>query len=104
MLSDAMKLNPSLIESFGLTTMEAMCCGVPSVAFNLGGTIDIIEHKKNGYMAEPYSIEDFMKGILFCSQNIEQLKEQCSIDSKEKFDNQAVVQKYLDVYKHALTV
>lgn len=97
-------LNPSIIESFGLTTMEAMCCGVPTVAFNTGGTTDIIEHKKNGYMAMPYSSEDFMNGIQFCSQNLIRLKEQCLLDSNVKFDNRYVVDRYIDIYKQALSL
>ena len=96
-------LNPSIIESFGLTTMEAMCCGVPTVAFDLGGTTDIIEHKKNGYMAKPYSIEDFKNGIIYCSNNIEKLKTQCLLDANQKFNNKEIVDKYIKVYNYTLT-
>lgn len=95
-------LNPSIIESFGLTTMEAMCCGVPTVAFDMGGTKDIIDHKKNGYMAVPYSSEDFMRGINYCSQNNIKLKEQCLIDSEKKFNNQIVVKEYIKIYNLAI--
>ena len=30
---------------------------------------EIIQHKKNGYLAKPYSVEDFEKGIKYVLSN-----------------------------------
>lgn len=54
---------PSRQETFGQTAAEALACGTPVVAFASTGLLDIVEHKKNGYMAEPYNSVDFAKGI-----------------------------------------
>ncbi len=54
---------PSLEENLPNTIMEALACGVPSVAFNVGGIPDLINHKSNGYLAKYMDITDLAKGI-----------------------------------------
>ena len=39
---------PSRIESFCQMASEAQACGVPVVAFQVGGLIDIVGHKETG--------------------------------------------------------
>jgi glycosyltransferase involved in cell wall biosynthesis len=56
-------ISPSLQEAFGLTFIEAMSCATPCIAFNYSGPTDIIEHKKNGFLAEYKSAEDIATGI-----------------------------------------
>jgi glycosyltransferase involved in cell wall biosynthesis len=51
------------------TILEAMSCGLPCVAFDCYGMKEIISHKKNGYLAEPYSVEDFKDGINYVLLN-----------------------------------
>lgn len=54
---------PSLKEAFCQTASEALACGTPVVAFNATGLKDIVDHKSNGYLAEPYDDNDFANGI-----------------------------------------
>jgi len=54
---------PSLQESFGQTASEALACGTPVVAFNATGLKDIVDHQENGYLAQPYEVEDLAEGI-----------------------------------------
>ena len=56
-------VTPSLQEAFGLVVMEAMACGTPCVGFRIGGISDLIVHQVNGYLAEPYEVEDLARGI-----------------------------------------
>lgn len=39
-------------ESFGLAALEAMSCGVPVVATNIGGIPEVITHDESGFIAE----------------------------------------------------
>ena len=57
---------PSKEEAFGKTLIEAMACGTPVVAFDSGGPRDIITHRHDGYLAEPYSADDLAAGIAWC--------------------------------------
>jgi sucrose-phosphate synthase len=46
-------INPALTEPFGLTLIEAAACGLPVVATEDGGPIDIIGNCQNGHLIDP---------------------------------------------------
>src|SRR5690606_35566447 len=54
---------PSLQENFSNAIMESLSCGMPVVGFDIGGNSDLIDHKKNGYLAQPYNTSDLAEGI-----------------------------------------
>lgn len=60
---------PSLEDSFNSTVAESLACETPVAAFATGGITDIIDHKKNGYLAEYGSVEDLADGIYWVIVN-----------------------------------
>jgi len=46
-------LLPSAQESFGLAALEAMACGVPVVASNVGGLPEVITNGVTGFLRPP---------------------------------------------------
>jgi glycosyltransferase involved in cell wall biosynthesis len=62
---------PSIQENLANTVMEAMACGTPCVAFNIGGMPDMIEHQQTGFLALPYKVTDIAKGIAWILENEE---------------------------------
>jgi glycosyltransferase involved in cell wall biosynthesis len=46
-------LQLSGVESFGLTTLEAMLCGTPVVALPGGGSVDLVDYGISGYLVQP---------------------------------------------------
>jgi glycosyltransferase involved in cell wall biosynthesis len=59
---------PSLEENLPNMVMEAMACGLPAVAFDSGGTCELIDHQTNGYLAELRNVPDMVKGIAWILQ------------------------------------
>jgi glycosyltransferase involved in cell wall biosynthesis len=93
---------PSLLENLPFTCLESICCGVPVAAFNVGGIPDIIEHKKNGYLAKPYDDEDLAFGIEYCLEHHNELSTYCLEKAKKDFDTDVTVKKYINVYRQVL--
>jgi glycosyltransferase involved in cell wall biosynthesis len=56
-------LCPSREDNFPNTVAEASSCGLPTVAFDTGGLADMIDHLKTGYLAQPFSIDSYSKGV-----------------------------------------
>ena len=91
-------VNPSLIENLPTTCLESICCGVPVVAFDVGGTSDIVVHKQTGYLASPYKAEELAEGVVWCVENQALLSKNCIEKAKADFDTEVTVQHYLDCY------
>ena len=97
---------PSIQDNLPNTVMEAISCGTPTVAFKIGGMPDMIEHKQNGYLAEPYEIEDLAQGIAWVLENKERHR-MLSHRSREKveqeFTSEIQANRYLSLYKEILS-
>ncbi|MEO6974538.1 MAG: HAD family hydrolase [Gallionella sp.] len=57
-------VNPALTEPFGLTLIEAAACGLPIVATEDGGPIDIIKNCQNGHVINPLDKTEMADTIL----------------------------------------
>ena len=95
---------PSLSENLPNTIMEAMACGVPCVAFKVGGIPEEIDHLKNGYVAAYRDAADLAKGIQWVLQeaDYEALSQQAVHKVTQCYSQQSVALKYLDVYQQAM--
>ncbi len=54
---------PSLQDNLPNTILESMLCGTPVVGFRTGGIPEMIDHKRNGYLADYKSSQDLAEGI-----------------------------------------
>ena len=95
---------PSLQENLSNTIMESLSCGTPVVGFNIGGNSDLIEHKANGYLAEPFSAKDLAKGIewVIAKENTMFLSDNARQKVIADFDSKIVAKEYIKLYKKIL--
>lgn len=91
---------PSKIENLNTTVCEAFSCEVPVVAFNTTGLVDIIEHKKNGFLAKPFCPIDLAKGIdwVLSNKNYNSLCKEARKKAVNNYDNKVVTDKYIKLY------
>lgn len=91
---------PSRQDNLPNTAVEACSCGIPIVAYNTGGLGDIVEHKNNGYLADPFDVEDFASGIAWVlEQEPSFLRNQARSKAMKTFSQEIAAKKYIDVYK-----
>ncbi len=96
---------PSIQENLANTMVEAMACGTPCVAFSIGGMPDIIEHLKNGYLAQPYKLEDLAEGITWVLANKERyqkLSHRAREKAEQEFTLKIQAQRYLSLYSEVV--
>ena len=96
---------PSRQEAFGQTASEAHACGTPVVSFYTSGLIDIIEHKKTGYLAKPFDTRDLANGITWVLERSDSNKLGCNAREAavEKFSEKKISESYLRIYKKLFT-
>lgn len=90
----------SLEENLPNTIMEAMACGVPCIGFNIGGIPEMIDHEKNGYVAEYQSAEDLSKGIyrVLSEADYSSLSAHAIHKVNENYSEEIIAQKYSKLY------
>ncbi|KAF3888365.1 MULTISPECIES: glycosyltransferase family 4 protein [Nostocales] len=92
---------PSTDDNLPNTVMEALACGTPCVTFNIGGMPDMIEHQKNGYLAQPDNTEDLAQGVAWILENKERHEKLCYF-ARFKVEQEFTVEKqayrYLALY------
>lgn len=92
---------PSIQENLSNTIMESLSCGIPVVAFNVGGNGDMIEHLKTGYLAQPYDTNDLARGIEWIIDNPD-YSILCKTARKkviDQFDCEVVIPHYIEIYR-----
>ena len=88
---------PSKQENYANSVLEAMSCGVPTVAFDIGGMPDLIAHKESGYLAEYGNTVDLLAGIDYCIENKNRLSENALAARKECNHMTAIGKKYYEL-------
>ncbi len=95
---------PSLQENLANCIVESLACGTPVVGFAIDGNGDMIEHKKNGFLAKPFKSQDLALGIewILNAQNYDELSSNARSKILKEFDSTIVAERYIDLYKEIL--
>jgi len=96
---------PSTQENLANTVMEAMACGTPCIAFDIGGMPDMIEHQKTGFLVPPYEVADIAKGIAWILES-EERYQKLSYHARKKvegeFTQELQSRRYLSLFTQIL--
>ncbi|MEI6828780.1 MAG: glycosyltransferase [Synechococcaceae cyanobacterium ELA445] len=57
---------PSRLDNLPQSASEALACGTSVVAFRQGGMADLVEHRVNGYLADPFDWQHLAQGLAWC--------------------------------------
>lgn len=83
---------PSRAESLPQLAIEGLLSNRPVIAFNINGFSEVIEHKKNGYLAKPFCSKDFAKGLNFLI-NSKHFNNSKFLKNKREFSDDYVLKK-----------
>ena len=96
---------PSLQDNLPNTVMEALACGTPCVAFNIGGMPDLIEHQASGYLATPRDGKSLAAGIAWVLEDTsrwQQLSHNARSFTRDHFDLPTISKRYRELYREIL--
>jgi len=97
-------LLPSEQESFGLAALEAMACGVPVIASNVGGLPELITHNVSGYLF-PMGEYDAMGDAAETLLRDKEVHKRLSVGARkraEQFSQSKIIDRYENLYRRVL--
>jgi N-acetyl-alpha-D-glucosaminyl L-malate synthase BshA len=98
-------LLPSELESFGLSALEAMACGVPVVGSDAGGLPEVVKHAESGYLLPVGDVEGMAARTLEVLRDEERRKEMGHAGRRRAaalFDAERIVSQYERFYERVL--
>ena len=88
-------------EGMSRALLEAMACGLPTIANAVTGVSEVIEDGINGLLVEPRNVADLVRKINWCISHTEESKKLGLAARKtvrEKFGLDLMVERYIHVY------
>lgn len=96
---------PTRTDNLPLVLQESMACGTPMVSFKVGGLADLVRPGITGYLAESEDTKDFSNGIVQLLEDRHlhnYMSEQCRAIALQEYPLELQVQRYIELYRHAL--
>jgi N-acetyl-alpha-D-glucosaminyl L-malate synthase BshA len=104
-LADLM-LMPSEMESFGLAALEAMACGVPAIATDVGGVPELIEDGRNGLLFGVGDVDSMAAAAIALLRDdgrLRQMSEAGRKTAQDHFCASRVIPLYEEYYERVLS-
>ena len=96
-------VNPSREECLSIALIDAAMCGIPSVAFDVGGNNEIILDSQSGYIVK--TKEEFFEKVLFLVKNkrlSDEMGKKATEHCRKHFSEDVHLQKLESLYKEVL--
>ncbi len=94
-------LHPTRADNCPLTLLEALACGTPVVAFNVGGVGEIIHHGYDGFLIKPFLTGTFagtVAGMIAGNCQLSDMKITARNSSTE-FNINTMAERYYELFK-----
>ena len=96
-------LNLSVAETFGLTTVEGLSCGTPSIVYNATASPELIRNEKVGRVIKLGDLQGVISAIEeLCSEDRDEMRRCCREYAVAHFDKDMNYKKYIDLYKQLI--
>lgn len=97
-------ISPTVLESFGMAILEANFCGIPVVAFNVGGNADIVADGSNGYLVPFLDMEALISrsSELMDKQENERFKSNTWEFVNRRFATEILAGQYIDLINESI--
>ena len=95
---------PTDRESFGLSALEALACGVPAMAYDVGGIVEVIRNGETGMLHAVGDLEAMAASaleILGDARRWSSMSEAAAADVRTRFSLDKVVAVYESLYRSA---
>jgi N-acetyl-alpha-D-glucosaminyl L-malate synthase BshA len=95
-------LLPSDRESFGLSALEALACGVPAIAYNVGGIREVIKDGETGALCTVADVDALVAAalaLLGTPARWKQASEAAARDARARFSLDEIVGRYEQLYR-----
>ncbi len=94
----------SLHEGLGIVVQEAMDAGLPIVATNNGGQVDLVTHLRNGVLVSPEDAKALADGIrtVYDNPTLAETIRQNNLNDIKRLHIDCNSQLYLEVFKEAM--
>lgn len=96
---------PSLYEPGGTIAFEAMACGCPMIASNVGGLPEIIKDRQTGLLVpaqDPWALADAVTDLLQNTQLRDDISQKAIESIQKDYNLNKIVQQTLNVYVNAI--
>ncbi len=92
-------VNPTLVDNFPTTNLEALACGTPVITYKTGGSPEAVD-EKTGVVVEKGNIEHLHSSLLRALGNgKEHYKSYCRKRAVQKYDKNDRFKDYLNLYE-----
>jgi N-acetyl-alpha-D-glucosaminyl L-malate synthase BshA len=98
-------LLPSQSESFGLSALEALACGVPVVASDVGGLPEAVRHGETGVLCPMGDVEGMADAAIHLLRDRDRwqtMSAAAAADARARFSLDAIVARYEALYREAV--
>lgn len=95
---------PSTQDNLPNTVAEALACGIPCVAFAVGGLPDLVHNGRTGFLAAPFDAGELAAGIIRCLEpdRAGELRVGARRFAEQTVAPARVARQYLDAYRDSI--